>query len=168
MTDTDARGGRENPAGSAARPRLLVVCVGNRDRGDDGAGPRVADLLRAPPSADLEVREMAGDGADLLLAWAGADQVIVVDAVVSGAPVGTIHVIDGTRQAVPPAPLHSTHGLGVAEAVALGRALGSLPRLLTVYGIEGADFTPGAAPSRAVCSAVAQVAVRIREAAARG
>lgn len=164
----DARDGRGSPGGGAGRPPVLVICVGNRDRGDDGAGPLVADLLRAAPAAGLEVREMAGDGADLLLAWPGADQVIVVDAVVSGAPAGTIHVIDGRREAVPSAPLHSTHGLGVSEAVALGRALGSLPRVLTVYGIEGADFTPGAAPSPAVSSAVVEVAVRIRDGTARG
>jgi hydrogenase maturation protease len=160
----DVRAERAGGQDDVPRQPLLVVCVGNRDRGDDGAGPLVADLLRAGQAAGLEIREMAGDGADLLLAWAGADEVIVVDAVVSGAPAGTIHVIDGTREAPPPAPLHSTHGLGVAQAVALAAALGSLPRILTIYGIEGADFTQGTAPCPAVRRAVARVARRIREA----
>jgi len=42
--------------------------VGNRDRGDDGAGPLVADLLRAAPIAGVDVLEMAGDCTALLQA----------------------------------------------------------------------------------------------------
>jgi hydrogenase maturation protease len=151
---------------AGGRP-FLVVCVGNRDRGDDAVGPLVADLLRATPIAGVDVRELAGDSTALLQAWVGADDVIVVDAVLSGAPPGTVHVIDGLRESPPPSPAHSTHGFGVAEAIALGRALDELPTALTVFGVEGADFTPGAALSPPVARAAAEVAARIRARAAR-
>ena len=38
---------------------------------------------------------------------------------------------------------HSTHALGVADAVELGRELERLPRRLAVYGIEGERFDAG-------------------------
>ena len=41
----------------------------------------------------------------------------------------------------PPAfPSSSSHGLGLADAVALGKALGRLPNHLVVIGVEGATF----------------------------
>lgn len=59
-----------------------------------------------------------------------------------------------------PAPFAapSTHALGLAEAVELGRALGRLPPTLTVFGIEGTTFTAGATPTPAVLAAVPRVA----------
>jgi hydrogenase maturation protease len=146
---------------------LLVVCVGNRDRGDDGAGPLVADLLRAAPIAGVELLDVQGDCTALLEAWVGVDHVIIVDSVLSGAPPGTVHVIDGRRESPPPSAAHSTHGLGIAQAIALGRVLDGLPPVLTIFGVEGADFALGAAVSLPVARAAADVAARIREAAAR-
>jgi hydrogenase maturation protease len=54
----------------------------------------------------------------------------------------------------------STHGLGVAEAVALGDALGRLPRRLIIIGIEGRRFEVGADLSPEVARAVDE-AVRL-------
>jgi hydrogenase maturation protease len=39
--------------------------------------------------------------------------------------------------------LVGSHGLGVADAVELGRSLGRLPRRLTIVGVEGMSFTLG-------------------------
>jgi hydrogenase maturation protease len=44
----------------------------------------------------------------------------------------------------------SSHGIGVAEAVELARALGRLPRRLTLIGVEAAGFEVGASLSSAV------------------
>lgn len=147
--------------------RVLVICVGNRDRGDDGAGPLVADLLRAAPIAGVDVLEITADCTALLQAWAAGDDVIVVDAVLAGAPPGTLHVMDGRRESLPPSPVHSTHALGLAQAIALARAIDGLPATLRIFGVEGADFTPGAVVSPAVARAAADVAARIREGGAR-
>jgi hydrogenase maturation protease len=38
---------------------------------------------------------------------------------------------------------HSTHGLGVGEAIELARTLNRMPNSLTVYGIEGGSFRTG-------------------------
>lgn len=130
--------------------KVLLVGVGNPDRGDDGAGPAVASRLRLP---EAEVRLARGEATELLQLFAGRDRVYVVDAVVSGQAPGTLHRLDG-HELPPFMRSTSTHGLGLAEAVELARVLGSLPRELVVLGIEAADFTSGGPLSAPVSKAV--------------
>ena len=60
--------------------------------------------------------------------WAGADEVVVVDAVRSGAPPGTRAPLRRAGEPLPPALRGaSTHAFGLAEAIELARALGRLP-----------------------------------------
>lgn len=138
----------------------MILCCGNPDRADDAAGLLVARRLQA---LGIEAHEHTRDALALLDAWRGADDVILVDAVVTGAPTGTVSVWDGGAPL--PADVRfgcSTHAIGVAEAVGLARSLGCLPERLLLYGIEAQDFTPGAAPSGSVLEAVEDVAQRIR------
>jgi hydrogenase maturation protease len=89
--------------------------------------------------------EHEGDCTRLVDAWDGQEEVAVVDAAASGAPPGTIHLIDAGAGPLPAAMLRSsTHAFGVADAIELARALGRLPPRLRVYAIEGADFAIGA------------------------
>ncbi len=117
---------------------MLILGCGHPDRGDDAAGLIAAERLG--------VRAMSGDPLDLMTAWEGADEVIVIDAVVSGARPGTLHCWDARTAPLEHATFRfSTHGFGVWEAIEIARALGRLPPDLTIYGIEGACFDPGAA-----------------------
>ena len=94
----------------------------------------------------MRVLEQSGEPSGLLEAWDGADLAVVVDAL-PGRDAGHRAVLRRDRRAAP-AGLGgaSTHALGLAEAIELGRALGRLPARLTVYAIEGQAFEPGAAP----------------------
>ena len=118
---------------------MRIICCGNLYRGDDGAGLLVAERLR---QLGIEVSTCTGEATELLEAMDGDDEVLVVDAVTTGAPVGTIHEWhDGTR-----AFQHSsatTHALGVAEGLALARVLGNLPQRLHIYSIEATTFDAG-------------------------
>ncbi len=138
---------------------VLIIGVGNADRGDDAAGPLVARRLRC---LGLDAREHNGEGLSLIESWTGAEDVILIDAVLTGAPPGTITIWDA-RQApvVRDAFRGSTHAFGVAEGVELARALGHLPPTLTIYGIEAQHFLPGHPPSPAILRAVEEVARRI-------
>lgn len=144
------------------QPRLLVVGIGNPDRGDDGIGPMVVRQLVGRVSSDVAIIERSGDALALIDDWAGRDAVILVDAAVSGAAPGSVRRIDLLRDALPPElSLSSTHAFGVAEATGLAGALGLLPAHVIAYAVEGANFDPGAPISPPVAAAAGEVATRI-------
>jgi hydrogenase maturation protease len=143
----------------------IVIGIGNRFGGDDGVGPAVADRFRHQ-CREVPVIETDGEPARLVEAWDNAEIVVLVDAVRSGAAPGTRHrmVLDETHgpEALGgiSAPT-SSHGAGVAEAWALGRALGRTPNRLVVLGIEGACFEPGHGLTPEVARAVPATAAAI-------
>ncbi|NJP88722.1 hydrogenase maturation protease [Nonomuraea sp. FMUSA5-5] len=133
--------------------RTVVIGLGNDYRGDDGAGLAAARVLR-----DLGVPavENAGDPAELIEAWTGADVAVLVDAARSADPPGTVRRHDGV-----PWLSHggaSTHALSLADAVSLARALGRAPGRLVVYTVEGGDFALGRGLSEPVAAAVRALA----------
>lgn len=140
---------------------VLVICCGNAECGDDAAGLLVARRLR---SLGIEAEEHSGEGLALLESWRGADCVILVDAVVSGAPAGAISIWDARTVPVSRDAFRaSTHAFGVAEAVELGRVLKQLPSSLKIYGIEATQFEPGSPPSPEVLAAIEEAACRIAQ-----
>jgi hydrogenase maturation protease len=144
---------------------VLVIGVGNGLRGDDGAGLEVVRRLAALDcSGAARVTVHEGEGLGLLNLWEGADAVVLVDTVRSGAPAGTIHRIDATSEPLPSTVRHSTsHAVGPADAIELGRALGVLPTRVVVYGVEGANFTTGAVLSHDVAAAIDRLAAAVRD-----
>jgi hydrogenase maturation protease len=148
---------RPEPRG-APLPSPLVIGVGNTNRRDDGVGPEVVRRLRSRIGTPDRAVAFEGDGTGLLDLWEDATWVVVVDAVRSGSPPGTVHRIDAHGPYSFPSPAtSSTHGLSVAEAVRLGRTLGRLPDRLVVYGVEGSDFEPGTGLTAPVEGAVNRV-----------
>jgi hydrogenase maturation protease len=146
----------------AGQGRRLVIGIGHPNRGDDAIGRIVARRLRSRVPDGVEVLEAEGEASRLLELLAEADAVYIVDAAVSGAPAGTISRLDPIEAALPRNLLAlSSHGLGLVEAVELARALGSLPRRLVIYAIEGEGFAPGAPLSPAVATAGVEVEERI-------
>jgi hydrogenase maturation protease len=108
-----------------------------------------------------------GEGTRLVSLWDGVDQAIVIDAMHSGRTPGDIVRIDlrsddsGALSAFAGDWRGSSHAFGLASAVSLARALGRLPRALTIYGIEGQHFEHGAGLSPAVLDAVDRVVAAI-------
>ncbi len=144
--------------------RSLIIGIGNPYRGDDGVGIAVVRRLRARPPSGVTILEAGGEGAALLDAWTDATNVILVDAVHSGAPPGTIHRFDAAALEIPRRFFHySTHAFSVAEAVELARTLAQLPPCVIVYGIEGRNFAAGVGLSTEVEQAVTAVAVQVLE-----
>jgi hydrogenase maturation protease len=145
------------------KPRFKIIGVGNEWRGDDAAGLLVARRLQAAQMPQVEIIETPGKVTAVLKAWKEAAGVIVVDAVVSGGAPGTIYRVDGRGDERPLELSRSTssHGWGVAEALALGQALRELPPRLIIYGIEGQTFGPGQEVSLEVAAAIPEAARRI-------
>jgi hydrogenase maturation protease len=126
------------------RPQLLIIGIGNPFRSDDAAGIALAHRLRERVPRGVRVIEETGEGAALLDAWRDAPAVILVDAVHSGAPPGTLHRFDLQAHEIPSQFFRfSTHTFGVAEAVELARTLHRLPSCLIFHGMEGKEFASG-------------------------
>lgn len=153
--------------------RRVVVGLGAPDRGDDAVGPTVAREVaavlaqRPVPGAEVLERE---DPTSLLDVWSGAALTVVCDAVRSGSPPGTLHVVRTGRDLPPLTEGHvqeaGSHDFGLASAVELARALGRLPDQVVVVGVEARSFGWGEPLSRpvadAVPSAVAEVMALLR------
>ncbi|MGO8685660.1 MAG: hydrogenase maturation protease [Candidatus Dormibacteria bacterium] len=163
------------PAGEAPPParRVVVIGVGNPMRRDDGAGIAVAERARPLLPPGVEVVTLGGEATGLLAAWAGADLAVVVDAVRwDHPPAGGVTRIDASAD---PGAVGgwgggtSSHGLGVAEAVGLGRALDRLPRRLVLLLVALAEEGHGAGLSptaeREVEEAVTLLVAEVRAAA---
>lgn len=146
------------------KPQILVIGIGNAWRGDDGAGLRVAALLKERADNSFIVLEQSGEGSALLDSWQGADHVLLMDAAQSGAVAGIIHRLEANAGELPRRFLNtSTHAFGAAEAIELARALNQLPPHLIVYAIEGGCFEAGAGLSTEVAQAAPQAAAEILE-----
>ncbi len=145
-----------------------VIGIGNGERGDDGAGPACLAALRARLASDIALLRCDGEPAALLALLEGSREVYLIDACAAGLPAGAIRRWNVARRPLPArAGIASTHGLGLAEALELARALGVLPRRCVLYAIEGRSYAAGKALSAPVRAAVASVARRIEGATER-
>lgn len=141
-----------------SRMRRAIIGVGNLYRQDDSAGILAAQRLLAHDQLSVEIVESSGEGADLLELMRDRDEVFIIDAVSSGQSAGFIHRFDIRSQSIPRDTLTgSSHAFGVAEALEMARALGSLPSSCKVYGIAGKSFDFGTELSPGVAGAIDQV-----------
>lgn len=138
----------------------VVIGLGSPDGGDDAVGLWVARRVAQVAPPDVVVVEHE-DPTGLIDLWRGLDLAVVVDAVRSGAPPGTLLVRDAGTDAGPltadawaSTGRGGTHAFGLAAAVELGRALHSLPRRLVLVGVEVATVEHGVGLSPAVRSAL--------------
>ena len=163
----------------------VVIGVGNPFRRDDGIGPAVATAIGRQHLPGVRVVCSDGEPSGLIEAWSGVGLAVIVDAL-HGGPAGRIPC-PGCVHRVTPAGLDAqpgppaaragssaggSHGLGVADAFRLGRALGREPRRAVIIAVEAADVRPGPGLSAAVAAAlpeaVAAVAAELRGAARGG
>ncbi len=124
--DRPARPGR---SATGARDVASSIGVGNPYRGRRRRRQsRRAAAPRPETIAPSSVRECTGEATALMNAWTGFDDVVLVDACRGAGPAGSVHRI-GPDDVERVARLQhaSTHSLGVAAAIGLARALGTLP-----------------------------------------
>jgi hydrogenase maturation protease len=144
----------------------LVVGVGS-PFGDDRVGWDVVTALEVALQAGLaplrDVRTCAFDrpGALLVEALQGVQHAVIVDAALGpGVPAGTMRWLD--ERDIEPGPGASSHGFGLAEALALARALGTAPERVDLLAIY-ADGFEGDGLSRPLRDAVPAAVQRILE-----
>jgi hydrogenase maturation protease len=157
---------------SAGRYPVLVVGVGNEYRHDDGAGLVVARELRARAIPQAVVVDVRSESTNLIEIWQEVCAAVVVDAVRSDAPPGTVFRYDAINEPIPAKLFHNcTHTFSIAQTVELARALYRLPPNLIVFAIESKNFEMGVGLSpevhRCVPSVVEQVVSEIARLARR-
>jgi len=133
---------------------VIVIGIGNPDRGDDAVGVHIARQVAAE-RLDILALEF-DDPSEALDSWTAEDTVVLTDAISSGGEPGSLHVVDVRKQGLPQGNWSAggTHALGLPAVVELARSLDLLPRQLVVVGVEAAQFDHGAPMSAAVEAAV--------------
>ena len=97
--------------------------------------------IKLPPGT--VVLEVGTPGLNLLNYWDPEDRVILVDAIRSGRPPGTIQRLTLTELlSIERSNNLTAHGLGIIEALELARLTGNLPAELVLIGIEIACEEP--------------------------
>jgi len=123
--------------------------------GDDSVGIRVARMLRrlalgkgvtilALPELDLSLIE----------AFEGARGVILVDALRSGKPPGTVSKYSVSAWEEPPVEIPALHGLRLKDVVGLANEAGLLGCPVIIIGVEPRNCRPGGRVSREVSAAL--------------
>jgi len=144
--------------------KTVVLGLGNPILRDDGAGIEVIKLLEGKLAADCELKMASVGGLRILDQICGFERAIIVDALLNGAPAGTVRKMGPDDLA---GDLHAScvHDLNFKEALQLGRMMGMpLPQEITIYGIEVADpfqLREGCSPD--VLSGAKKAARLIRE-----
>lgn len=139
---------------TAAPRKVLVACIGNLDRCDDGIGPLVAQKLEGRLAGEVLLVVRRGDILALAEDAAGFDALICVDAAAPMDTPGRIHRVDPTDEELPrELCTTSTHGFGLADAIELARALNRVPQTIVIYAVEGECFDAGAIMTQAVAAA---------------
>ena len=137
-------------------------------RGDDEIGLEIVQRWIKEnkgnfPEDQIEADILESPGVNLLGAIAGLNAAVLVDAVHSGAPAGTIHKLSENDLAAFSDGSGSVHGWGAAETLSLGRQLtgDDLPETIIIIGIEGVQFTLGEGLSPAVQNAIPEALLLI-------
>ena len=117
-------------------PPVLVLCLGNDFRRDDGVGWRVADLLEADPPMGAVLRKSPAAGLYLLDELVGFDRAVIVDAIRTGTrPAGSVlrlgpEALQGPAGTTP-------HGAGLPTVLDAGRRAGLLiPLRIEIVAVE--------------------------------
>jgi len=150
-----------------AREAVWVVGVGNPLARDEGIGPAAVERLKSE-SLPAEIR-LLDAGTDLLAAmvgFAGAGQVILIDAMRAGGAPGTIYRLtlgELEGRAKTGTSTLSAHGIGVVDAVGLARAAGMRVPPTVVFGVEPGEVAFGEGLSPAVEAAMQKLVAAVRE-----
>jgi hydrogenase maturation protease len=128
---------------SESRREARVLCLGNELVCDDGVGIRVGRILRAlplPAGVTVELRRALGLG--LIDELAPGIELIIIDASRTGAPPGTVHIMDLSTTAAFSSNPYCCHGVGVAEVLRLAERLdpATLPLRTVVIGVEASQL----------------------------
>ena len=140
-----------------------IIGVGHAARGDDAVGLIVVEYLRSRMPGGIDVVSGGADVAAVLAQLEGVPTVVAVDCARGGGAPGSILRLTADTSLWPQARSTSSHGNALADALALGKALGCLPARVSVFVVIGESFGLGEPLSPAVQDAVPELARRVMQ-----
>ena len=122
--------------------RTLILGLGNVILRDDAIGLHVVRALRPilGEREGIDLEEDSHGGLRLMERMIGYDRAIILDAIITGAEPGTVHVMASLD--APTQHCASTHDVNLPTALAVGRQAGAaLPadRDILIVGVEAVD-----------------------------
>ena len=136
--------------------RVRVIGVGS-GFGDDAAGLAVAELLALGElPSQITVSRCERPMPDLLDALDDVEAIVLIDAMRSGAPIGSVRRLLAAE--ITRSKATSSHGFGVASALLLSQTLGRPAERIEWVGIEAGPRRPGDPLSAAVLRALPEAA----------
>ena len=138
----------------------IIIGLGNPVLTDDSVGLKISAALRQHLAGrpGVTTAELYSGGLRLVEAIAGFDRAIVLDAIVTGQPAGTIRKL-GTAELPSTRSAYSAHDGSLPAALQMGRMAGlRLPDEIDIWAVEAGDvetFSESLTP--AVARAVPQV-----------
>ncbi len=124
--------------------KTLIVGIGSSILGDDGVGIEIARRCKKLFSnkENIKVVEIGTGGLSLLDIVQGYDRLILLDAIISGSPIGTVQVL---AEAALPSTVHlgTGHEADLSATLALGRKLAEkpLPEDVRIVAVEVRNIT---------------------------
>ncbi len=125
--------------------KILVLGIGNLILQDEGLGIQAIQQLQAqfeiPP--EIEILDGGTSGMELLTPISDAEQIIILDAVKTGKPAGTIVRLDNEEIPTFFRTKVSPHQIGLADVLAAATLTDSMPRNLVLFGVEPLEIDLG-------------------------
>lgn len=118
---------------------IAIVGIGNPERGDDGVGWAVIDLLEN--KSDIPLYKVRDDFFELVELFAEHKTVFCIDGCLMKEGYKRI---DARKEKIPSDISNtSTHGLNLSQAIAMAESLDQLPSTLIVYAIGIEQYEVG-------------------------
>jgi hydrogenase maturation protease len=138
---------------TTSTPDTLVLGIGNLIMTDDGVGIRVIHLLQERYTFPDSVLVMDGGtlGLDLLHYLEGITRLLVVDAVETGGPPGTLVRLTGDEINIAFRTKLSPHQMGLQDLLLVAELQGFAPEEMVLLGVQpgeigmGTELTPAVA-----------------------
>ena len=126
------------------RAKTLILGVGNILLRDEGIGVRVIEYLRQQTLPEgVEIVDGGTAGADLIDVLADRETVIVVDAVHSDKPAGTLLRFGPDDLALQQDNPLSLHDLDIPQTLAMTKMLNCEPKNVICFGVVPKCIEPG-------------------------
>lgn len=150
--------------------QVAVIGIGQHLRGDDAAGLEAVRLWQSvhPETArraDVRVGSVEGSGLELIDLLQGMDAAVLVDAVSSKAPAGTVHRMGLEALSGVPGDSAAAHGWSVRDVLRLASAVQreNCECDIRLLGVETAQLRIGQGLSDAVRASLPELSEAIEE-----